>query len=591
MKNHMKIWRLCKWLSILLMAIALGWTASSMPLSNDYFQWEPNLLESGWVQIVNGQEIPLEQVEDYQSVPVGETLVLIVQLPDIQDDMALFFYSKDVEVAVYCEDELIYTFQMDERFSFLKSPGHGWNYVELPVEHSGHTLRLELTSQFDNRYSTTISGLYFIESNNTTSVVWREKGFLILMGVVVLVMAGVSYICAAIWKRKSIKQYYFALANFYLCASLWILPMSGLMTYFFHRPLLSYLCSMVFAVFVPVTIYELMKVIYQKKSKRMTALGILFWGNFLIQFMLQFIFGISMLDMLFATELVYVVGCLLGIWIIGDHYRTCRGTPELKIPFITILIMIGGALIEIPILLLLPERTELIGVASLVGLILYLVVNQIYMAYRESSADMASIALEQDYRKLQNTGLMYQIKSHFFFNTLNTISALCKCNPAEADRAIILFSQYMRAHMYLINQHDNIPFRMEMKLVESTLGIEAVRFPDSFSYSVDTPHTDFSLPPLTIQPIVENALVHGLRNREHQGKVEIQSRFENGVTVVTITDNGEGFDVTQMPPDGHSLGIKNLTKRVELMAHGTVQIESQLGQGTKVTLTFPDKIT
>lgn len=582
-----KLWNVCKWLSILLMVIALGWIAISTPISNEYFQWQPDLLDSGWVQVINEQEIYLEQVEDYQKIPVGETLVLAIELPTILEDKALFFYSKDVEVAVYCDEELIYSFQMQEEFSFLKSPGHGWNFVELPVEYSGQTLRLELTSQFANRFRTVVSGLYFISPENTVGVVWMAKGFLITMGVVVLVMAIVSYICAAVWKRKAIKRYYFALGNFYFCASLWILPMSGLTTYLFHRPLLSYLCSMFFAIFVPISIYELIKAICQKKSKRLTALGMLFWGNFLIQFALQFIFGISLLDMLLATELVYVVGCLLGIWMIIDHYRICRGTRELNIPFMTILIMIGGAMVEIPVLLLWPERTDLIGVASLIGLILYLVVNQVYLVYRESSADMASVALTQNYKKLQNTGLMYQIKSHFFFNTLNTISALCKSNPNEADKAIVLFAQYMRAHMFLINQHENISFEMEMKLVESTLGIEAVRFPDSFSYSVDTPHTDFFLPPLTVQPIVENALVHGLRNHAHHGKVEIHSQWENGYTVVTVIDNGEGFDVTQMP-NGQSLGVKNLTKRVELMANGTVHIESKLGQGTKVTLTFPD---
>lgn len=577
---------IAKWLAVALMAVAIVWVAQSPAIPHEYFLWQPEMLDCGWSQILDGEEIQLDLVSDYQKIPVGDTLVLTTQIPALYVDQGLFFYGKDVEIAVYVNEELVYSFEMDDDFRFLKTPGHGWNYIDIPVAYSGQTLRLELTSQFDNRFTATLSGLYFISPQNTVRVVWMENGFFVIMGILVLIMAVGAYICAVVWKRKSGKRYYFALANFYLCASLWILPMSGLTNFLFQKPLLSYLCSMFFAIFVPVSIYEFLKVICQK-CKRLTALGILFWGNFIVQFILQFTLGISLLDMLFVTECVYGVGCLLGLWMIADHYRIYRGTPELNIPFMTILIMIGGALIEIPVLLLLPERTDLIGIASLTGLICYLVVNGIYLSYRESTVDMDSVTLAQDYRKLQNTGLMYQIKSHFFFNTLNTISALCKSNPPEADRAIVLFSQHMRSHMYLINQHENIPFELEMNLVESTLGIETIRFPDQFSYHIDTPYTDFLVPPLSIQPIVENALLHGLRRKSDCGEVTVRTCREKDRTVVTIADNGIGFDTTQVS-EGSSLGIKNLTKRVEWMAGGTVLVESQLGHGTTVTLIFPD---
>ncbi len=576
-----------KWLAVALMVLTLVWAATSTVKSMSYLQWQPERLDTGWTQILEGAEVPLTQVSQYQPIGVGDTLVLTMEIPDLCEEKALFFYTKDVEVAVYCGDSLIYSFGVEEAFALLKTPGHCWNYVDILVEYSGETLRLELTSAFENRLDTTLSGLYLIQPDSAMGVVWMEKGGYIMMSVAVLIMAVVAYVTALVWKRRETRRYYIALANFYLCASLWILPMSGVTNFLFGRPVLSYLVSMLAAIFVPVPIYELIRVVYGKKSRRLNALGILFWGNFIIQFFLQFLFDVCLLDMLLATELVYMVGCLLGVWMILDHYRIHRGTRELNIPFMTILIMIMGGLVEIPVLLLLPERTDLIGVASLTGLAVYLVVNQIYMIYRDSSTDLASVELEENYNKLQNTGLMEQIKAHFFFNTLNTISALCKYDPEQADRAIILFAQYMRSHMNLINQHENIPFEIEMKLVESTLGIEAIRFPDNFSYTIDTPYRDFFVPPLSIQPIVENALIHGLRKKNLQGEVVVRTRRLRDCTVVTITDNGVGFDVAKMDDDT-SLGIKNLRKRVELMAKGSVVVESQLGQGTTVTLTFPD---
>ncbi|MFI3325749.1 MAG: histidine kinase [Clostridia bacterium] len=186
----------------------------------------------------------------------------------------------------------------------------------------------------------------------------------------------------------------------------------------------------------------------------------------------------------------------------------------------------------------------------------------------------------------ENTKLVYQIKAHFFFNTLNTISALCKKDATQADKAILTFASFMRSYMYLINEGQNIPFEQELSLVKSSLAIEKMRFPDSFTYDFDLEYTDFILPPLCLQPLVENAVQHGLRKTGSHGKMLISTKKVGDMAQIRVIDNGVGFDPSILETT-NSIGIRNLTKRVELMAHGTVSFESKQGEGTVVLIEVP----
>lgn len=183
----------------------------------------------------------------------------------------------------------------------------------------------------------------------------------------------------------------------------------------------------------------------------------------------------------------------------------------------------------------------------------------------------------------QKVVLAHQIKAHFFFNTLNTISALCKQDAAKADRAIHTFATYMRSYMHLINESDMIPFEQELTLVKSTLEIEKLRFPNSFTYEYDITETEFDIPPLTLQPIVENALLHGLRRTGKHGTLKISTRKIGDVIRIIISDNGLGFD-TKVLEKTKSIGLKNLIRRMEMMVDSTVMIHSELGKGTEVVI-------
>lgn len=580
-----KNWQdMVKILSVLFVAVVLLWTTTSanMELEELSFAGEP--WDAEFVQIVDGKEVLLSDLTEYEEVAVGESLILETVIDDLDRPRILLFYSKDVEVNIFIDDENVYSFLCDEKFEFLKTPGTRWNFIELGADSSGKTLRMEFTSAFDNRFESTMSSMYYIFPDDGLSAILQKDGFRLAMSVVMVAMALFAYINAAIWERPRTRNYFYRLGNLYFATSLWLCSMCGIVNFITHKPIFSYVLSMIMAVFIPVAVYELAKVIYPVKSKIITALGYVVWGNFILQMILQFIFKISLMDMLPMLYVVYGVGSILFGLLIFQNLIAHKKDAEFALVSMTILCI--GGFVEIVVLLVAPERTDLIGVGSILGMAVYLVVNQFHIIYRESRIDIEKQALEQDYNYLQSTTLMLQIKAHFFFNTLNTISALCKVNPKEADRGILLFASYMRSYMKLINQCENISFEEELEIVEATLAIEKLRFPDGFVYEFDIEFQDFKIPPMSIQPLVENSLAHGIRTLGGDGKIVLSAKRVDDFVEVVVKDNGLGFD-TSILPEKKSVGLTNLEKRVKLMANGTVEIKSVIGKGTKTTLRIP----
>lgn len=541
-------------------------------------------MDEGFSQIIGSETIALENISDFQMVEKGETLVLVNEIPQINNDKTLLFYSKDLEVKVFIDDILVYSFDMDEEFSFLKTPGNKWNNIIIPTQMSGKSLRIELTSNFENRFLNTITKLYFINESEILSVLLLEHGFRILMSIILFLMSFIVYINAAVWKRDGTKRYFLSLGNVYFCTALWVFSMYNAFDYFLHKPLFSYIISMIMAILLPIVFYEFAKVVHIKKNRLITFFGFVVWINFSVQMILQFIFKISLLDLLPITYAVFFIGAASFIGLIINHMIKSRN--NLNFALISLLIVMFGALGEIVVLCVAPKRFDLIGLSSVLGLFVYLIVNNFYILFVEAKIDVQKIELEKNYNKLQNTTLMQQIKAHFFFNTLNTISGLCKYDPKEADNAILTFAQYMRSYMHLINQQENIPFSEELNIVEASLKIEKLRFPDTFNYEIDLDFTNFKLPPLSIQPIVENSMIHGLRKLNKAGMITIKTKKLDDSVQIIITDNGVGFD-TDILEQSSSIGLKNLKKRINLMSGGDIEISSYPEKGTQTIVSIP----
>ena len=183
--------------------------------------------------------------------------------------------------------------------------------------------------------------------------------------------------------------------------------------------------------------------------------------------------------------------------------------------------------------------------------------------------------------------MMTQIQPHFLYNTLSTIQALCTTDPAKAGEITGKFSSYLRQNLSTLEYPGMIAFEKELEHTRTYADIERVRFPNiRVEYRIED--SGFSVPPLSLQPIVENAIRHGVRIRE-EGLVRVEVRKIGGGHEIVVSDNGVGFDVQTLGQnEGTHIGLKNVQERIMTMCGGSVEVESRLDEGTRVTIRIPE---
>lgn len=196
---------------------------------------------------------------------------------------------------------------------------------------------------------------------------------------------------------------------------------------------------------------------------------------------------------------------------------------------------------------------------------------------------------EAENTQLKADLMLSQLQPHFLCNTLGAIGALCK-NDQEAKEAINAFSRYLRENVDAVSQETPVPFERELAHVQTYLMLEQLRFGDDIQVAYDIECTDFELPTLTLQPLVENAVRHGIRGTEDgTGTVTLSTREHNDCWTVIIADDGAGFDPEgPMKDDGRiHVGLPNVRKRLNLVSNGNLRVESEIGHGSTITIEIP----
>lgn len=194
---------------------------------------------------------------------------------------------------------------------------------------------------------------------------------------------------------------------------------------------------------------------------------------------------------------------------------------------------------------------------------------------------------EQELSDMRIDIMLSQIQPHFLYNTLTTIRQLCDIDPEMAKESIRDFAYFLRGNMDSLTNKAPIPFEQELRHAEHYLKLEQQRFVDRLHIEMDTPVLDFSIPPLTLQPLVENAVRHGIMMREEGGTLTIHTEETSEFYIVTVSDDGVGFDPKSVPAGADHIGIRNVRERLNNICGGVLQITSILNQGTNAVIMLP----
>lgn len=212
--------------------------------------------------------------------------------------------------------------------------------------------------------------------------------------------------------------------------------------------------------------------------------------------------------------------------------------------------------------------------------------------------DVARAAREQS--RLEAAWLQAQIQPHFLFNTLNSVAALVEIDPDRMRNLLLAFSDYLRASFDFANLERLVPLRKELELVRAYLYIEKERFGDRLQVEWETDvRLELLVPPLSVQPLVENAVRHGLLRHIRGGTVRIRVRDLGNGAEISVEDNGIGMApetqrraLSPEEPLGikSGVGLANTDRRLKQLFGNGLQFQSAPGQGTIVSFVVPKGI-
>jgi sensor domain CHASE-containing protein len=186
--------------------------------------------------------------------------------------------------------------------------------------------------------------------------------------------------------------------------------------------------------------------------------------------------------------------------------------------------------------------------------------------------------------------LLTQISSHFFYHTLNSIQALIVFNPEAAYRMTEDFSRYLRFKVDSISAKGGlVPFREEMRSVRAYAEINKIQLDGRLTMEYEVFDADFLIPVLTIQPIVENAILHGIKPKVGGGTVRVELHRAEGCYEVRVCDDGVGY-TPDNETTNQSVGISNIRTRMNRYPGCTIEIKSEKGIGTSVLLRYSDSL-
>lgn len=219
-------------------------------------------------------------------------------------------------------------------------------------------------------------------------------------------------------------------------------------------------------------------------------------------------------------------------------------------------------------------------------LFVLLLIKAVWMVAKNYQNSIGAKKLREDLKNSRVILAMSQIRTHFIFNILNAISGMCSYDPQKADDTLVMFSRYLRNNINIMEEDEPESFVKSLTHLEDYIRLEQVRFGERIHFEKMIEAEDFMIPPLVMQPVVENSIKHGILRKKAGGTIRLHTWRENGNNIIEISDDGVGFDINTAPKEG-AVGIKNVRFRLENMVGGSMDVKSSPGVGTTVTIAIP----
>ena len=517
----------------------------------------------------------------------------------LEKDTYLAFYTVHQYAEIYIDGQLVYSMRPSGKLR-IRTVGSNWSMLPLYREDAGKEILVNIVPVYENvrnREVEFLTGSRLSICANRLHQDWPQL-FLSVMAVLV----GFAFVCIAVYKllnRRS-DEGLAALGLFSVMMGLWRLTDTRFTPFLVpEKPVLMFYISVAMLMLGMVPLMKSMKARLHKVSRCiMDGYCIATASVCIVQTLLQVFGEMDLRESLSVTHLMIAAGSVILVGnVVYDRIKYPQNQQGAVSPKAA-LILIAGVLADIIAFYVRGTSSGLLF--SLLAMLIYILLTGVNMMFRyiEQEKQLAEKErmLAEDEKKLAEkerqltesriSTMISQIHPHFIYNTLGSIEQLCELQPEKAAELVHNFSRYLRGNFSELDNPAPICLSQEMEHTRYYVSIEQVRFPD-IEVRFDMQSVDFLLPALSVQPLVENSIKHGLMKLSRGGVVTVTSYETDTQYYVSVEDNGAGFDTSILLDERKHIGLRNIRERLEMMCSGTMTVESTPGVGTKVLLSIP----
>lgn len=504
-------------------------------------------------------------------------------LESIDHAEMLAFFVNHCEVTVYVGDECVYALTAKKNDAFTTAGG---TWVMLPLYESdvGKEVRVVLTALYEHYNISTPEFLLGSEIAIHNATLHRALPALILS--LCVIFTGVLLVCLAIY--HSVKRLFsgrlYSLGMLAISVGLWRISYDRVAYLLLEdHAVLVYATSTISLMGIALFLLNCLRS-DGKGTKAIQMLSCVYCALYIVQLVMQCL-GIA--DLRQNLQLIHVTIVISAVAFGGSSLRErfqlkTEGSNRVSCDW---LVSVG---VLADLLLYYFSDATFSLVFTLAAILFHSVLEGVQLLFVYAQEEKRLEEMKKDLALSRTTTMMSQIRSHFVFNILNAISGMCKYDPEKADETVVRFARYLRNNIDIMENDASIPFTTELERLEDYVILEQVRFGDRIRFETDIQADRFFIPPLILQPLVENAIKHGLSPKQEGGTITLRTRNAGHAVIITVEDDGVGFDAAAPDRDG-AIGLKNIRFRLEYLVHGTLEITSEAGRGTAVTITIPGR--
>lgn len=492
----------------------------------------------------------------------------------------LAFFTNHHNVQVYIADECVYNLTAAEN-SVFSTIGSTWVMFPLYENDTGKEVHVVLTPLYKNYHDTPE---FFIGSELAVLNAAFHRAMPALILSLCVIFAGILLICLAVY--QSVKKIFtgrlYAVGFMAISAGLWRISYDKFSCFLLSdKAVAVYTISIISLMVMALSMLNSIE-INEKNAKFIHLCSCGYCIVYIIQLILQ-ITGTA--DLRQTLKLIHITIVISAAVFLVNGIKQWFGLRAKKSGTGNFGWILGIGVV-CDLLMYYFAATSFGIICTLIAILCYTVLEGVWLllAYIEQKSMLEE--MEKQLTLSRTTTMMSQIRSHFVFNILNAISGMCKYDPQMADETVVRFARYLRNNIDIMENDRNVPFVSDLQQLEDYVALEQVRFGDKLEFYADIETVDFMIPPLILQPVVENAIKHGVSKKQGNGTIILRTRSSGNNIVITVEDDGVGFDMAELQKE-KSVGIRNIRFRLEHLVNGTLDIQSKPGIGTTVNITIP----